>query len=185
MTLNMTHLNLMPEAQKRAIEKDRLFLIAHNLLGLLFLFASAIAIVLILVRFALLENYNKIKAETSLVNAGSAGFLKEIDALNAKILLAEAAQQNFSKWSGLLFSLSALAPDSARLNYLFLNRDSGSMRLSGAAADRNSLLLFKAALENSGLLENLEAPLSNLLEKTDLEFRLNGAIKKDAWSFSH
>lgn len=171
----------MPEAQKQAIEKDRLFLVAHNLLGLLFLFASAIAIVLILVRFTLLENYNKIKKETSLVNVGNTGFLKEIDALNEKILTVAAVQQNFSKWSGLLFALGALAPDSVRFNYLFLNRDSGSILLSGAAADRNSLLLFKAALENSGLLENLEAPLSNLLEKTNVEFRLNGTVKKDVW----
>lgn len=177
----MIHLNLMPENQKLALQKDRLFLVAHNFLGLLFLFASVIAIVLILVRFALLENYNKIKEETSLVNINSQGFLKEIDALNAKILLAQAVQQNFSKWSGLLFSLAGLLPDSTRLNYLFLNRESNSMRLSGAARDRNSLLLFKAALENSGRLDNLEAPLSNLLEKTNVEFRLNGTVKKDVW----
>lgn len=177
----MIHLNLMPETQKQALEKDRLFLVAHNFLGLVFLFASCIAIVLILVRFSLLENYNKIKEETSLVNTGGLGFLKEIDALNEKISTAEAVQQNFSKWSSVLFSLSALLPSSVRLNYLFVNRESGGVRLSGLAADRNALLSFKAWLESSGLLEQLEAPLSNLLEKTNVEFRLNGIIKKDVW----
>lgn len=177
----MIHLNLMPESQKLALEKDRLFLITHNFLGLIFLFASVIAVALMLARFSLLENYNKIKEETSLVNVGSTGFLKEIDVLNEKIVTAEAVQKNFSKWSGILFSLSTLVPSSVRLNYLFLNRDSGGLRLSGLAADRNTLLSFKAALESSELLEQLEAPLSNLLEKTNVEFRLNGIIKKDVW----
>lgn len=177
----MIHLNLMPETQKLALEKDRLFLIAHNFLGLIFLFASVIAVALMLARFSLLENYNKIKEETSLVNVGGAGFLKDIDALNEKILTASLVQKNFSQWSNILFSLSTLVPSPARLNYLFLNRDSGAIRMNGLAADRNALLSFKAALENSGLLEQLEAPLSNLLEKTHVEFRLNGIIKKDGW----
>lgn len=177
----MIHLNLLPENQKKALEKDRLFLVAHNFLGVLFLLAAVLAIALMLTRFALIDNYNRIKEETSLVNVGSQVLNKEIDLLNQKITLAAAVQQGFAKWSALLGEIGDLLPNQVRLNYLFINKESGALRLSGRAADRNSLLSAKDALETSGLLELLQAPLSNLTEKVNVEFRLNGTLKKDVW----
>lgn len=177
----MSHLNLLPENQKKALEKDRLFLAAHNFLGVLFLLAAGMSIALMLTRYALIDNYNRIKQETSLVNTGSQILNKEIDLLNQKISLAAAVQQGFAKWSSLLAEIGNLLPNQVGLNYLFINKESRAVRLSGRAADRNSLLSAKQSLENSGLLEALEAPLSNLTEKVNVEFRLSGTFKKDVW----
>lgn len=176
------HLNLMPIQQKQNLEKERMFLIAHNFLGLIFLIASFIAIVLIIVRFALLQNFNQIREETSLVNTVSQSFLKDIDILNQKIDFAQIAQKDFSKWSLALSRLQAVFPDQVRLNYLFINRESNSIRFSGESLTRDALLNTKSALETSNILESLEAPLSNLLQKNNVEFRFNGILKKDIWN---
>lgn len=159
-----------------------MFLIAHNFLGLIFLIASIIAIVLLVVRFTLLQNFNQIKEETTLVNPVNQGLLRDIDALNKKIDFAAITQKDFSKWSAALLTVQALLPEQVRLNYLFINKDSNSLRLSGKALSRDALLAVKSSLETSGLLESLEAPLSNLLQKNNVEFRFNGILKKDIWN---
>jgi len=50
--------------------------------------------------------------------------------------------------------------------------------LSGAADTRDNLLAFKDNLEKEGCFSNVDLPLSNLVDKTDVSFRIVFDVKE-------
>lgn len=173
----MKSLNLLPAYQKQSLETEHRWLILHAVVGLVLVAVTVGATILTLARFVLINQYTKIKQGTSLVNVEHLVLEESIDNLNKKVAKADKIQANFSKWTALLSNLSNLMPPGVQLNYLSVNRASGAIRLNGLSPDRAGLLAAQAALENSGLLASLEAPLSNFLTKADIEFRLSGQLK--------
>lgn len=174
-------LNLLPNYQKVRLAREKTFLIAHTVVGVILIAVTASAMILTVARITLINQFNKIKHDTSLVNVEHLLLENNIDDLNKKIRRTEKVQQDFSKWSELLISLTAAAPTGITLNYLYLNRDTKLFRLNGRATDRSSLLAAKAAFEARPLLKKLEAPLSNLLPKNNIEFRFSGELAPEAF----
>lgn len=173
----MKSLNLLPAYQKQRLEHEHRWLVLHAVVGIVLVAVTVGATILTLARFVLINQYAKIKHDTSLVNVERLLLEESIDNLNKKVAQADKIQTNFSKWTALLSNLSALTPPGVRLNYLSVNRASGAIRLNGLAPDRDGLLAAKTALENSGLLASLEAPLANLLAKANIAFRFTGQLK--------
>lgn len=169
----------MPDYQKETLRHERAFLIAHTLVGSLLIAVTVASAVLTMARFSLIKEYNKIKHDTSLVNVEHLRLESNIDELNKKIGFTDKMQANFTKWSDLTTRLTTLIPKDIDIDYLFLNRSTGSFRLNGKAQSRDSLIAAKAALERSGFFKSLDAPLSNLLEKTNIEFRFTGYLKNE------
>lgn len=177
----MPSLNLLPARQKTRLEKERTFLIAHTVIGVILIAVTGSAMILTVARITLINQYNKIKHDTTLVNVEHLLLENNIDDLNRKIAVTDKVQANFSKWSAILLNLGAAVPAGVTLDYLYISRDAKSFRLSGQAADRTALLGAKAALKASPLLAKLEAPLSNLLAKSQIEFRFTGELKPEAF----
>ena len=171
--------NFLPDYQKNTLRPERAFLIAHTLLGSLLIAIALAATVLTAARVALIDEYNKIRHGASLVNVERLRLESNIDELNKKVEQADKVQASFTKWSEVAARLTALTPPGVTVDYLFLNRSSRAFRLNGQALGRDSLIAAKESLERSGLFESLDAPLSNLLEKTNIEFRFNGILKSE------
>lgn len=179
--INMPSLNLLPASQKKRLAKERTFLIAHTVIGAILIAVTGSAMILTMARITLINQYNKIKHDTTLVNVEHLLLENNIDDLNRKITITDKVQANFSKWSAILLDLGGQAPAGVTLDYLYLSRDAKSFRLNGRAIDRAALLAAKAAFEASPLVAELEAPLSNLLEKSQIEFRFTGSLKPEAF----
>ncbi len=156
-------------------------MIAHTVIGAILIAVTTSAMILTIARITLIDQYNKIKHDTTLVNVEHLLLENNIDDLNNKITITDKVQANFSKWSEILLDLGANAPAGVTLDYLYVSRDARSFRLSGQATDRTALLAAKAAFEASPLLSKLEAPLSNLLAKNQIEFRFTGELKPEAF----
>lgn len=161
------------------MERERLFLIAHTLVGSLLFTVTIAAIILTIARFVLIDEYNRIKRDTSLVNVEHLRLEGSVEELNKKIRYADTLQQGFSKWSVAALKITELIPKGVSLDYLFLNRATGAIRLNGRAESREAFLAAKETLEKSQLFKSLEAPLSNLLEKSNIEFRFAGWLRDD------
>ena len=178
----MANLNLLPEYQKKRLKKEKKFLLAHTVIGAVLIAITASAMVLTMARITLINQYNKIKHDTTLVNVEHLKLENNIDGLNRKIIIASQVQENFSKWSDIIYRLAASTPSGVNLDYLYINREAKTFRLNGLAADRAALLAAKAAFTDSPFVTNLEAPLSNLLEKNNIEFRFTGEFSPQAFN---
>lgn len=178
----MPYLNLAPDLQKQRIRKERVFLLAHNIIGIVLVAVSISSILLTAARFVLIRHYGQIRNDTSLVNVEHQILRTSVGSLNKKIETGEAVQKNFVKWSALLGEMAALAPSQTTLNFVHMSRESDSLRLTGTAENRDALIRLKEALESSGFVSELEAPLSNLLEQANINFRFSGKLEKDIYN---
>ena len=59
-----------------------------------------------------------------------------------------------------------------------LSYDNEKINLEGKATTRDALIAFREALENSSSFGNLDAPLSNFLKQSDIDFSFSFTIKK-------
>lgn len=175
----MRTFNFLPDYQKDSLRRERSFLIAHALFGSLLIVIALASSVLTVARFVLIDEFKKIRQDTSLVNVEHLRLESNIDELNKKVEYADKMQAGFTKWSDAVESLTALLPPDITVDYLLLNRSSGAFRLNGRSQNRDALIAAKTSFERSGLFKSLDAPLSNLLEKTDIEFRFAGFIKPE------
>lgn len=178
----MPYLNLAPDIQKQRVHKERVFLLAHNIIGIILVTVSVASILLTVARFVLIRHYERIRDDTSLVNVEHQTLRTNVTKLNKKIETASAIQKHFVKWSLLLEDATALAPGGVALNFLHANRESDSIRITGQADNREVLVAFKEALESSNFISSLEAPLSNLLEQVNVNFRFAAKLKKDIYN---
>jgi len=172
----------LPDYQKDTLRRERSFLIANTLVGSLLIAITLASTVLTAARFVLIDEFKKIRQDTSLVNVEHLRLENNIDELNKKVEYADKMQASFTKWSDLVSRLTALIPPSVTVDYLLLNRSSGTFRVNGLAQSRDALITTKTALERSGLFKSLDAPLSNLLEKTNIEFRFTGVLKSEIFT---
>ncbi len=177
----MLALNLLPEANKTKLQKEYYYLLLHTLSGILFVAVSVAAIVLVTARAILVTEFQKIKNDTSLVKNEHQSLEVQIDAVNKTIANVDKVQLNFSKWSRVLTNLNNLLPSGITVNYLLVSQDTRNFRLTGIARDREVLLAAKDKLEQSGLFEKLQAPLSNFLTPTGAEFQFTGQLKAGAF----
>jgi hypothetical protein len=67
-------------------------------------------------------------------------------------------------------------PSGVRLTDLSLTREKNLLSVAGWAAKRDDFLLFKKQLEESGLVNNLDSPLSNLLTPENISFSLTAQL---------
>ena len=173
----MAYLNLISANQKTRIEKERLFLVSHNIIGIILITISIASIMLIIARFILIEHFNKIRNDNSLVNVEHMVLQSNIDRLNNQVEDVAKVQESFLKWSLFLADFSAIADSSTVLNFAHFSREAGTFRITGTADSRESLLFFEQGLKDIKSLNLTDAPLSNLLERENIDFRFGGKIE--------
>lgn len=178
----MNFLNLIPSNQKSRLNRDRKFLLAHGAVGFIVFLISINSIFLIIARFTLVKHYKKVKEDTTLVNTESLFLQKEITQINKKTETAQKIQENFVKTSDMLDKIAGLVPDGAILNYFQFELKNNTFKISGTAQNRDTLTKMKTNLENAEFLSNIDSPLSNFLEKENIEFKFSGTIKKEMFS---
>jgi|TARA_B100001971_G_C18118664_1_gene498202 hypothetical protein len=177
----MILLNLIPDFQKERLNRERKFLVTHSIIGIILIVVSIHAIVLSVARIVLVSHFNKIKHDTSLVSVEHQRLQTDIDNSNKKIKDRVKIQSTFSKWSLMLTELTNLVPEGIELSFVHINQDTGAFRITGSSPTRNLLLETKTILEKSEIIQLLDAPLSNFLEKEDLNFRFAGQM--DTWRY--
>ena len=91
----MSYLNLIPHAQKARLKRESTFFLIHGVVGIIVTVIAIIAMSLTVARFILIEHFETIKKDTSLVNTKHSIINKDIIRLNEKIEDAEKIQKSF------------------------------------------------------------------------------------------
>jgi len=177
----MIHLNLIPSNQKERIMREKKFLLMHIYIGILVIAIAASSIAMTIARFILINHFNNLRQNSSLVNVENQIVQNSIRETNKKMEDLEIVQKDFVKWTKLLSDFNGLIPDNVQIDFFNLNSTTLNFRLTGMAITREDLIEERSNLENSSLIKNLQAPLSNFLQKENIEFRFAGQINIDPY----
>ncbi len=110
--------------------------------------------------------YNKIKK-----------YDQQFNQINTQIFQVAKLEKDQLYWSKLLVKLNQIIfPD---ISLDSLSTSNYTITLRGKADSRDNLILFKKKLEDEACFSNINLPLSNLVNKKNIEFQISFEIKKD------
>ena len=175
------YLDLLPDSRKEEIKKKKFFKI---LLGqetrILVPFIFFIA-VLVSINFSLkiqLDTLEKADSEDSSQKKYQElrDYEKKFSEINAKARSVSSYQANHIYWSSVINEVTGLFPD--RINLTSLVTENYTLSLAGKAKNRDDLLTFQDKLKTSQCFKNVDVPLSNLISKEDVIFKIDIDINK-------
>lgn len=180
-------INLLPNEDKKSVRQEttrRFFIVALSITSL---FVMAGILLVLPIYFSLrveresLGKLEELSKQSDKIEE-IARIDKELNKLNLEANLLESASVKKSAGET-LEKIIAMKPKSVTIDgFLFkrpVNSAPGELTLSGHAGTRENLVSFKESLEKSGLAENVDSPLSNILKKNDIEFKLVLKLKNE------
>ncbi len=171
----MLILNLASLELKNEIKLRHIYYLIKKVSSILIILTIVIAVILITARIILQNNFNKIVEQTTLVTKNNQGYNNKIRQINNKLNYIVKIQDNFIYWSNLIEELTEITPSDVTF-YSIKANDSNKIIITGRAKLRDSLLRLKDNMENSSTFKNIDFPLKNILEITNIDFNINADI---------
>lgn len=175
-------LNLLSEERKKEINNKKSFLAVIDQ-GLLFLL-PLICLILILLSINLALEINSRGQDSVLKTAQNQDNYKKLkeyednfSRVNSKVATLLKIQGSHFYWSKVFIDLSTAVPDNISISEI-INKDYG-ISLAGKAKTRDDFLKFQNNLESSGCFSDINAPLSDLVAKEDVDFQIDFNVKTD------
>ena len=115
----------------------------------------------------------------------------EIGSFNENLIILDKIQKNHLYFSQVISIFAENVPESIqviRLNIIQPEKDKKNkeegkknyqVNISGKAAKRDNLLIFKNALEETSCFIKIYSPLSNLIKREDIDFRFTGDLNQE------
>ncbi len=166
----MLKLNLVSAELKKQIKLQHVYKMLRRANYVLIIITIFIAIVIMSAKVILQNNFNRVVAETTLITKNSQGFNERARNINSRLATLENVQNGFVPWSYFIEDVAKVIPDDIFLSVFKIDYKSNSLALRGRAISRDSLVIFKDNLEKKPYLNKINFPVSNLLEKENINF---------------
>lgn len=173
----MIILNLIPPTKKQELRLAQVFKTVKNLIILILFLTIFAAIILLITKIALENNFNKVVEESTLTTKYANIFNKDVKEFNQYLSAVDKIQKDHISWPQFLINFTKLIPQNINIYSININDD--KILITGQAKNRDDLLLFKNNLENSDLFAGVTIPLEDLLKKDNVDFNLKADIKLD------
>ena len=175
-------LDLLPEGRKNDLKRTKLF---RKVIWfeIVFLFPIFVMSAILLDNLYVLNYEKGASAKIYALELGQDQYKKLNDfqgsfkQANDLSTLALNFQGKHLQWTNVLHELSATMPDSVTLKDVASN--DFQLSFTGMAKTRDDLLNFQSALEKSACFQNVNVPLSDMVQKNDLNFQIDLSVKPD------
>lgn len=175
-------INLLPEHAKERLAEERFFrfLIVFGILSSIILSIGVFLLWIPWVTIALQEReFEKQFAvvEQSPLLIRVAEIEKNLSSLNSTLDAYERNRGDILLTSRIIDAVLSHADSGISLLSFAYTVPSGAdtvpqFRIEGIARDRKTLIFFSDTLDGDAMIENVQSPISNFLEETDIEFTL-------------
>jgi hypothetical protein len=176
MLLNTT-INLLSKEKRGRLEHLTKFIFVRDILEIVLLIYTILAIVLLWSWRVLQENFNNLAESSVLVNREYSKYNQEIRQINGNIRNFNQAAKNYSTFSPKTAEIITTLPPTIKINSLELDRRQSKAVLSGTALTRGDLLNYQKVLKQINWLGNTETPTSQLFQKENINFEVKAQIK--------
>ncbi|MFA6428312.1 MAG: PilN domain-containing protein [Candidatus Buchananbacteria bacterium] len=171
----MITLNIISPQQKEDLKLKKLYHEARNLITIILLFTIIAAIMVLVARYILQKEFYELVKQNTLVSQSNQKINRQIRTLNQQVTTVDKIQTQYKDYHAFLGNFFQLVPSGIQLYYFKINSEQIT-ELKGRATTRDALLTFKQALEKNPGLSNINLPVSNLLDQTNLNFSLTCKI---------
>ena len=173
----MINLNLLSPAKKLSLKKKKTFLqvtrfVSYSLLTLIFAFTF-------MKGTSFLINEEIASVTASIDTATKIYQTTEDTSLEAKITqynnLVKSTNNKLAayiKWSTIIEDFTKTVPSGIQLTYLGMDKANKRIKLRGKANIRDDLVNFKNNLNDNKNYSNIDIPITNFLEKNDVDFTI-------------
>ena len=173
----MINLNIISQELKKEINTKAIYLSYKNLLAIIFIFLIFYTTTFLICLLVLHIHFIDTVKNTTLITRGGENYSSIVRQLNSNINNVADIQSEFISWSYLLEFLHQQSDQNISIDSISVNREKEEITLRGVAATRDSLLLLKKNLEDSNYFAEINLPIKNLLEKTNISFDINSTFK--------
>ena len=163
-------LNLLPTAKKKALLKG--VILGHFQLMAFVCLVVAVGLTgtLLLVRGQTKRNYTDAQASASWMHSEeTSDIINDIKQANLYLKTAAEQQNKYFSWAEVVENITALVPPHARLELLTMVEDN-QIHLTGMADTRDDALTLLKRLKETSYLTDVVSPLSNILQKDNVNF---------------
>lgn len=162
-------LNLLPPKKKGALRQGYVVAYVRAMLVFLFIVAIALSATLISFRVILSNTLTDLTKQNEDMLSEDTAPEKDVDIIDNFLNRVADLQDNFMAWSDVFEEISLIIPDGVVLDSIQRNKD-GKVFIRGVAASRDDVLSFQSRLDDLEFFTPINAPLSNILKKADIEF---------------
>jgi len=183
----MLELNLLNPIERNKAKKIKLYFIikqvAFQLTTLIIIITGVFYFSTILLDSNLNSINEQIDKEIQIRKDGNLNSIEEATKqLNTQLELVNNVQKKYFIWSNFLNNFNELVPTNIDLieteftTNILLNAQDKTFKIVGNAATRDDFSQFENNLIESGYFENINAPISNLIQKENINFTITGNI---------
>lgn len=177
-------INVLPQEQKRVLKKEyfiRLLSTYFFLITILALVSTALLLptyTLSKSKESLLEN-ELIKFDKDNPDLSTDELEKVILDINSKLALLDSMGSESEVSHGVIDRFLKIEKKDISIDKIFYiyGEEKSTLEIVGLAKNRASLNNFKTALEDSGLYENIDLPISNFVKPNDIDFNIKFDLK--------
>ena len=176
------YLDLLPQGKKNELKRKKIFRIILREEMLFLLPVIFFIVILLNIYYVLNLQHNSSMAVSSMNKAQDkyqelSGYEQKFAQENDSMDLLTKIQQNHIKWRNVLQELARITPSGITISD-FSTKDY-QVFLVGKAQTRDDLLGFKSQLESSACFQSVDVPLSDMVEKDDVDFQLDFVVTQD------
>ncbi|KKR21758.1 MAG: hypothetical protein UT48_C0004G0014 [Parcubacteria group bacterium GW2011_GWE2_39_37] len=175
----MIKLNLISQESRKEIKLKRIYDILKSTYLTLLILVTVVSMIFLAARIILQHNFNDVVSQTTLITKNSQEYNAKIREINSKISSINQIQNEYIPWSNALVELAEKSPSDISLTFLEIVQEKNLIKLKGTAETRESLLKLKSNLEDSSIFYQIEMPLSNIFEKSNIYFEIDAKIKQE------
>lgn len=166
----MLSLNLMSPQQRDTIRTRVLFSFIERVITSIIAGLLILGVVLFLISTRMTERLTELSGR-QILSSGYITTNRDIKVFNGKLSRIQIIQDEIVPVSVLLTDVVERAPTGIDISLFDLSVSGESLKITGQAAVRDDVLDFESALIDSPYISELEAPISNLLRKTEVPFQ--------------
>ncbi len=172
----MICLNLLSQSKKEELKFKKLHILLKDFLLTILIFAILIAIILEGANAILVDIFNDTVFSTSLVNTDYKLFKTDIEKMNALLANVKETQKDYIYYDDLLLEITNLIPKDITLSNLSINIENKKTVFKGKARTRDGLIEFQKNMGDSAIFNNIQAPISNMLKKENIDFYIEAHL---------
>lgn len=170
-------LNLLPVGKKNRLEYIVNFLLIKDILELIILIGSVLAVTLIWSWIFLEKDFATLAESAAAINREYYTYNQDVKNINNLVRSVNMANQNFAPTTPKLKELISSLPYDIKLNSLNINRPSQTLIISGTALTRSALLHYQDVLNQIPWISKVETPASQLFQKENINFEFKAQLK--------
>ncbi|HTM68965.1 MAG TPA: PilN domain-containing protein [Candidatus Binatia bacterium] len=164
-----TQLNLLSPDKKAVLRTGFIVAYVQTMLFLIFLVVAFASGTLLAVRMMFKGTYEDLAGRSSGEPDESKAITADIKKINDYLKRIDGLENRFVPWSKVLETITGFIPKGMKLTSLRVDQ-AGRITMSGVAQDRDDVIALQTKLEASPLFKDVKAPLSNILQQTDVKF---------------